>query len=185
MFTVTINGNSTSELINNMETLLANLKGANAQAFAASPARVAPPALPHVAPMAMPPVNPIEATVPSAPPSLTGAPVATTPIANTVPTMAQGAMPAPSAPAAPALGGNAAAPVTQPPPPAAGLPPHAPAPTYTLDQLAKAGAALASSGKMEDALALLAKYGVQTVNQLAPEQYGAFATELRALGAQV
>jgi anaerobic glycerol-3-phosphate dehydrogenase len=38
---------------------------------------------------------------------------------------------------------------------------------------------------MNEALAVLAKYGVQTVNQLQPEQYGAFATELRALGAQV
>ena len=59
------------------------------------------------------------------------------------------------------------------------------APTYALDALARAGAVLAQSGKMEQALALLAKYGVQTVNQLKPEQYGAFATELRALGAQL
>jgi hypothetical protein len=59
------------------------------------------------------------------------------------------------------------------------------APTYTLDQLARAGATLAQAGKMEQALALLNKYGIQTVNQLKPEQYGAFATELRALGAQV
>ena len=59
------------------------------------------------------------------------------------------------------------------------------APTYTLDALARAGATLAQSGKMQEALALLARYGVQTVNQLKPEQYGAFATELRALGAQI
>ena len=58
-------------------------------------------------------------------------------------------------------------------------------PVYTLEQIAKAGAALAQAGKMEQALALLAKYGVQTVNQLQPEQYGAFAADLRALGAQV
>ena len=82
-------------------------------------------------------------------------------------------------------------PVASAPPPAAPQTPPAPAvpvaaaPTYTLDALAKAGATLAQSGKMEQALALLAKYGVQTVNQLQPEQYGAFATELRALGAQV
>jgi hypothetical protein len=63
--------------------------------------------------------------------------------------------------------------------------PPAAAPTYTIDALAKAGAALAQSGKMNEALALLARYGVQTVNQLKPEHYGAFATELRALGAQV
>lgn len=59
------------------------------------------------------------------------------------------------------------------------------APTYTLDALARAGAALAQAGKMQDAVNLLAKYGVQSVNQLKPEQYGAFATELRALGAQI
>lgn len=88
--------------------------------------------------------------------------------------------------------------VTQPPiaPPvptaAAPQPPVAPAaavptaaPTYTLDALAHAGAALAQAGKMQDAVNLLAKYGVQSVNQLKPEQYGAFATELRALGAQI
>jgi hypothetical protein len=59
------------------------------------------------------------------------------------------------------------------------------APVYTLDQLARAGAVLAQAGKMESALALLAKYGIQSVSQLKPEQYGAFATELRALGAQL
>jgi hypothetical protein len=60
------------------------------------------------------------------------------------------------------------------------------APTYTLEQLAQAGATLAQQpGKMDQAIAALAKYGVMTVNQLAPEQYGAFATELRALGAQI
>ena len=32
---------------------------------------------------------------------------------------------------------------------------------------------------------LLAKYGVQAVTQLQPDQYGVFATELRTLGAQL
>ena len=63
--------------------------------------------------------------------------------------------------------------------------PVAGAPAYTLDQLAKAGAALVDAGKMESLMALLAKYGVQAVTQLPPAQYGAFATELRALGAQI
>jgi hypothetical protein len=71
------------------------------------------------------------------------------------------------------------------PPPAANQLPSSAAPTYSLDALARAGATLAQSGKMTEALALLARYGVQTVNQLKPEQYGAFATELRALGARV
>ena len=34
-------------------------------------------------------------------------------------------------------------------------------------------------------LALLTKYGVQAITQLQPAQYGVFATELRALGAQI
>ena len=59
------------------------------------------------------------------------------------------------------------------------------APTYTLDQIAKAGASLVDAGKMEQLLALLAKYGVQAVTQLQPDQYGVFATELRTLGAQL
>ena len=63
--------------------------------------------------------------------------------------------------------------------------PVATAPTYTLDQIAKAGASLVDAGKMEQLLALLAKYGVQAVTQLQPDQYGVFATELRTLGAQL
>lgn len=87
-------------------------------------------------------------------------------------------MPAGNAPAAP--------PVT-PMPTAAAPAPAVPvtAPTYTLDQIAKAGANLVDAGKMEQLLALLTKYGVQAVTQLTPDQYGAFATELRALGAQI
>ena len=63
--------------------------------------------------------------------------------------------------------------------------PVADAPTYTLDQLAHAGAALAQAGKMDQAVALMTKYGVQSITQLQPAQYGSFATELRALGAQI
>lgn len=59
------------------------------------------------------------------------------------------------------------------------------APSYTLDQIAKAGAYLVDAGKMEALLALLTKYGVAAVTQLQPEQFGVFATELRALGAQI
>lgn len=57
--------------------------------------------------------------------------------------------------------------------------------TYTLDQLSKAGASLVDAGKMEQLLALLGRYGIQAITQLQPDQYGAFATELRALGAQI
>ena len=80
-----------------------------------------------------------------------------------------------------------AAPPVTPMPTAAAPAPAVPvtAPTYTLDQIAKAGANLVDAGKMEQLLALLTKYGVQAGTQLTPDQYGAFATELRALGAQI
>lgn len=78
------------------------------------------------------------------------------------------------------------APVATPTPaPAPAAPAQTVAPTYTLDQIAKAGASLVDAGKMEQLLALLAKYGVQAVTQLQPDQYGVFATELRTLGAQL
>ena len=105
-------------------------------------------------------------------------------------------MPAGNAPVAPAPVQTAptpapaptpAAPPVTPMPTVAAPAPAVPvtAPTYTLDQIAKAGANLVDAGKMEQLLALLTKYGVQAVTQLTPDQYGAFATELRALGAQI
>lgn len=112
------------------------------------------------------------------------APAAPVPVQTaSVPTPAPVAAPAPAPAPAPT---PAALPVT-PMPTAAAPAPAVPvtAPTYTLDQIAKAGANLVDAGKMEQLLALLTKYGVQAVTQLTPDQYGAFATELRALGAQI
>ena len=101
-----------------------------------------------------------------------------TTVVPTQPTPASVATPTPApAPAAPA---QTVAP-TNPAPTV----PVTTAPTYTLDQIAKAGASLVNAGKMEQLLALLAKYGVQAVTQLQPDQYGVFATELRTLGAQL
>ena len=101
-----------------------------------------------------------------------------TTVVPTQPTPAPVATPTPApAPAAPA---QTVAP-TNPAPTV----PVTTAPTYTLDQIAKAGASLVDAGKMEQLLALLAKYGVQAVTQLQPDQYGVFATELRTLGAQL
>ena len=88
--------------------------------------------------------------------------------------------PAPATPVTPPAPAPAPAPQT-----AAPVMPVAGAPTYTLDQISKAGAALVDAGKMEPLLALLTKYGVQAITQLQPAQYGVFATELRALGAQI
>ena len=123
---------------------------------------------------------------PIAPPAAPQPPVAvpqgnvTPPVAAPVPPAAPRATTMPPAPAA-----APAAPPAPAPAPAAPAVPVTTAPTYTLDQIAKAGASLVDAGKMEPLLALLSRYGVQAVTQLAPEHYGAFATELRALGAQI
>ena len=117
------------------------------------------------------PVAPVAAPV-------THAPVPPATVVPTQPIPAPVATPTPApAPAAPA---QTVAP-TNPAPTV----PVTTAPTYTLDQIAKAGASLVDAGKMEQLLALLAKYGVQAVTQLQPDQYGVFATELRTLGAQL
>lgn len=103
--------------------------------------------------------------------------------------------PAPAAPVSPApvtptqTPAPTATPPVAAPAPTAGqtsaAPGNTPAPTYTLDQISRAGASLVDAGKMQQLLELLGRYGVQAVTQLQPEQYGAFATELRALGAQI
>ncbi|MBQ8511345.1 MAG: hypothetical protein IJ497_01915 [Clostridia bacterium] len=59
----------------------------------------------------------------------------------------------------------------------------APMKKYTREEIATAGSALVTQGKMNELLALLQKYGVQSVAQLGEAQYGAFAADLKALGA--
>lgn len=108
-------------------------------------------------------------------------PPVTMPPATVVPTQPT---PAPVATPTPAPAPVAPAQTAAPTNPAPAVPVTT-APTYTLDQIAKAGASLVDAGKMEQLLALLAKYGVQAVTQLQPDQYGVFATELRTLGAQL
>lgn len=108
-------------------------------------------------------------------------PPVTMPPATVVPTQPT---PAPVATPTPAPAPVALAQTAAPTNPAPAVPVTT-APTYTLDQIAKAGASLVDAGKMEQLLALLAKYGVQAVTQLQPDQYGVFATELRTLGAQL
>ena len=156
MYEITIKGNTPAELFANLSQMMTNTNAA--PTVAPTPTAVNPTT-------AQPPVAAPAAAVTVT--SVTSAPIS----------------PASSNPA-PTVNPT---PVAAPVPTAAVVPTAVPtaAPTYTLDALARAGAALAQAGKMQDALALLAKYGVQTVNQLKPEQYGAFATELRTLGAQI
>ena len=63
--------------------------------------------------------------------------------------------------------------------------PVAAAPTYTVEQIMAAGSTLMDAGKINDLMNLLHKFGVQAVMDLKPEQLGAFATEMRALGAAI
>lgn len=108
-------------------------------------------------------------------PALVAAPVEAPAPVNPAP--APVAMTAPAQPVAPTATspGNTAAPAV----------PVSSAPSYTLDQISRAGASLVDAGKMQQLLELLSRYGVQAITQIQPEQYGAFATELRALGAQI
>lgn len=48
-----------------------------------------------------------------------------------------------------------------------------------------AGAALLDAGKMNELMSLLNAFGAQAVTQLKEDQLGAFATELRKMGAQI
>lgn len=141
-----------------------------APAAPASPAPVPAPATAPAAPTSAP--TPAPVTAPTAAPASASAPA---PVAAPVVPA-----PAPAAPAAPVAPGPTAAPGSMP---AAA----APAPSYTQEQLSKAGVELVSTdpAKMTELSSLLAQYGVQAITQLAPAQYGAFATALRGLGARI
>lgn len=57
--------------------------------------------------------------------------------------------------------------------------------TYTLEQLAVAATPLADAGRRNDLVGLLNSFGVSALTQLPKEHYGAFATQLRAMGAKI
>ena len=128
------------------------------------------------------------------------------PIGRAAKQQAQAAQPAPTVqpalqvapvsqpvPAAPAM------PQTQPPsqPVATTTPVQAPvsapapqpvptaAQSYTLDELAKAAMTLMDTGRQAELQSLLASFGVEALPVLPKEQYGAFATALRGMGAQI
>ena len=130
----------------------------------------APPAV--SAPAPQPVAAPVMPGAPAAPVNPTPAPAVpvAAPTAPTAPAPTNAAPVAPVASAAP-VAPAPAVPVT--------------APTYTLNQISRAGAALVDAGRMDALLGLLAKFGVAAVTQLQPDQFGVFATELRALGAQI
>lgn len=77
-------------------------------------------------------------------------------------------------------------PVTQPMPIPV-TPPVVPttAASYTPDDLAKAAMTLMDAGRQGELMQLLASFGVESLPALPQTQYGAFATALRGMGAQI
>lgn len=88
--------------------------------------------------------------------------------------------PAPVAPTTPV---QQPAPVAPAPQPASSVPTSTA--TYTLDDIAGAAMTLMDSGRQNDLLGLLQSFGVEALPALPQSQYGAFATALRGLGAQI
>lgn len=108
-------------------------------------------------------------------------PVVPMPAPEPTPVPAPAPMPAPEPAPTPA---PTPMPVPEPQPvPVAPAP--APVSNVSLQQIARAGAALVDQGKKAEVIGALRRYGVQSVTQLKPEQFGQFAGELRALGAQI
>lgn len=135
---------------------------AKAQPIQAAAPPVMPPSVPTATPVFAPPAPAPQQIAPAA--VSVAAPV---PAAAPVPVAIPSPMPAPAPAAVPAAV------------------PIAAAPGYTSEQLSRAGAALVDAGKRDQLVALLLQHGVQALTQLDPAQYGAFATELRGLGAQI
>lgn len=173
---ITIAAPDLAAAINNLAVALANGNTVPAEKFTKAEKNEAKVA----AQLAQAPVNPTPAPV-AAPTQAPGVPLSATPAQTATPI-------APTAPAvapAPAVTPAAnvpVAPVAQAPV-ASAVPTGAP--TYTLEMIARAGTALVDAGKMDALCGLLAKYGVEALTALDPAQYGNFANDLRALGAQI
>ena len=84
-------------------------------------------------------------------------------------------------------------PVQQPPtqpqpvqqPPMQPQPVQTSTPSYTADELSRAAITLMDAGRQNELIGLLQQFGVMSVPALRPDQFGAFATALRGLGAQI
>lgn len=95
--------------------------------------------------------------------------------------------PVPTQPAQSQCAPQTAAPVEAPAAPVQDIPAAVPTQqvTYTMEDLALAATQLVDEGRLEQIQELLAKFGVQALTQLPKEQYGAFAAELRNMGAKI
>lgn len=100
------------------------------------------------------------------------------PVADQAPAISTAAAPAAPAPASVPAAPPSAVPVTQQAVPTSTM-------AYTADDLAKAAISLMDAGRQNELIALLQQFGVAAVPNLLPAQYGAFATALRGMGAQI
>lgn len=126
-----------------------------------------------VAPVAQQPVAPIPAPVAQAPVVQQPVAPAPAPVANPIPVVQQSVTAAPvtsvSQTVPPVTMGS---PVTEQPQPR----------QYTMQDIAKVGAALLDKGMMPQLSAILNEMGVMAIPQLRPEQYPVVAEKLIALG---
>lgn len=126
-----------------------------------------------VAPIAQQPVAPIPAPVAQAPVIQQPVAPAPAPVANPIPAVQQSVTAAPvtsvSQTVPPVTTGS---PVTEQPQPR----------QYTMQDIAKVGAALLDKGMMPQLSAILNEMGVMAIPQLRPEQYPVVAEKLIALG---
>lgn len=126
-----------------------------------------------VAPVAQQPVVPIPAPVAQAPVVQQPVAPAPAPVANPIPAVQQSVTAAPvtsvSQTVPPVTTGS---PVTEQPQPR----------QYTMQDIAKVGAALLDKGMMPQLSAILNEMGVMAIPQLRPEQYPVVAEKLIALG---
>lgn len=109
-----------------------------------------------------------ERTVQNSVPPVPGAVPTVTPAVKAVPAVAAVSTPAASVAAAPS---PAVVPVA--------------AISYTPDDLARAAMTLMDAGRQTELIGLLQQFGVTTLPDLKQEQYGAFATALRGMGAKI
>lgn len=177
---ITIAATDLAAAINSLAAALANGNNAKPAPKVAAPAASAPVAQPTTPTV---PINPTPAPVTQP----TAAPATTPPTAY--PTAPGQGAPLSATPAQTATPIVPTIPVVQPVPviaPAVNTTPvPTSAPQYTLDMIATAGSALIDAGKMGQLMGLLEKFSVASLTELSPSSYGAFATELRALGAAI
>ena len=90
----------------------------------------------------------------------------------------------PPTPAAPVSTAPVSEPVT-PPPSAPTQEASSAAVSYSLDDLARAGADLIDQGKQTELPAVLTRFGIESLTDLPKGRYGEFATVLREMGARI